>query len=124
MLIDESSLPETAGRLPYHISFRIPRAAHTIGAQSTLRRPMQASFGTFAAIFFPGRHAAADMALGLVLLQDCLDLQIQGPVQVREPFTDVLMYGGLTDVKFLGGLPHGGPSFDDVLGETDGPVLR
>ena len=45
-------------------------------------------------------------------------------VDLGQALGDILMYGGLTDVKFLGGLPHGGPSFDDVLGETDGPVLR
>ena len=75
-------------------------------------------------IFPLGGHAAADMPFLFILFQHRFDLLIQAAVDLGQALGDILMYGGLTDMKFLGGLPHGGPGFDDVLGETDGPVLR
>ena len=38
-------------------------------------------------------ETAADVALGLVLLEDLLHLQIQRPVVDRQPLGQVLMYG-------------------------------
>lgn len=44
----------------------------------------------FPAVLFPGGDAAADVSLGLVHLQDFLHLLVQHPIELGQPFGDVL----------------------------------
>ena len=46
-----------------------------------------------AAVFFSGGDAAPDVPLGLVDLQHLLHLQVQRPVELRQPLGDVFVYG-------------------------------
>ena len=45
----------------------------------------------FPAVLFPGGDAAADVSLGLVHLQDFLHLLVQHPIELEQPFGDVLV---------------------------------
>ena len=45
----------------------------------------------FPAVLFPGGDAAADVSLGLVHLQDFLHLLVQHPIELGQPFGDLLM---------------------------------
>jgi len=62
-----------------------------------------------AAVFFTGGNAAPDMPLGLVHVQDLLDLYVQRPVKLGQALGDVLMYCGLADAEFLRGGADSGP---------------
>ena len=46
-----------------------------------------------AAVFFAGGDATPNMALGFVDVQDLLDLQVQRPVELGQPFGDIFMHG-------------------------------
>ena len=76
------------------------------------------------AVLFPGGDAAADVSLGLVHLQDFLHLLVQHPIELGQPFGDVLVHCGFADAEFLCGGADRGPVFDDVLSEPLGPLLH
>ena len=61
--------------------------------------------------------AAADVALGLVLLQKCLDLQPQRAVALGQTLADVLMYSGFADAELLCGGAHRRVIFDEIQGQ-------
>lgn len=44
-------------------------------------------------VFFPGGHAAADVALGLVHVQYRFYLIVQRAVEFRQTFAQIFMYG-------------------------------
>ena len=71
----------------------------------------------FPAVLFPGGDAAADVSLGLVHLQDFLHLLVQHPIELGQPFGDVLVHCGFADAEFLCGGADRGPVFDDVLSQ-------
>ena len=77
-----------------------------------------------AAILFTGGNAAPDVPLRLVHFQNLLDLEVQRPVEQRQPFGDVLMYGGFADAELLCGGPNGGPVLYNVQGQAFGPLLH
>ena len=74
----------------------------------------------FPAVLFPGGDAAADVSLGLVHLQDFLHLLVQHPIELGQPFGDVLVHCGFADAEFLCGGADRGPVFDDVLSQPEG----
>ena len=78
----------------------------------------------FSLVFFTGGHATADVALGLVFFQNLLGLQVQLPVELRQPLGDILMHCGFTDAELMGRLPHGGFVFYDVQGEVACPLFQ
>ena len=91
--------------LPYHFlrllgelgrsSRRLPQTVSTItfGEDLSVERPSLFTLPPF--VFFSGGDPAAYMALGLVFVEDFLDLLVQVPVDGRQAFTEVLMYGRL-----------------------------
>ena len=86
---------------------------------------MRAGAGrSLAPVFFPGGDAAADVALGLVLIQHLLDLQVQRPVKQRQPLGDILVDGGFADSEFLCRCPDRGPVFYDVQRQALGPLFH
>ena len=58
-------------------------------------------------IFLPGRLAAAQVALGFVLVKDLFDKMIKPGVDMRKPFRNILMYSAFADGKMLCGGAHG-----------------
>ena len=74
-------------------------------------------------IFPPGGNAPPDVPLGLVLLQHPLYLEVQGPVEGGQAFTEVLMYGGFADAELPGGGPHRGTVLYDVKRQPAGAFL-
>ena len=78
----------------------------------------------FTLILPAGGKAAADVALGLVLLQQRLYLQPQRAVVQGQPFADILMDGGLADAELLGGSPHRRPVLYQVKSQLLGPLLQ
>ena len=52
------------------------------------------------AVLLPGGDAAPDVPLGLVHLQNGLDLQKQRPVELGQPLGDVLVYRDLLMPNF------------------------
>ena len=77
-----------------------------------------------ALVLLPRSQAAADVALGLVLLHYRLDLQIQWAVIQRQPLRQVLVDSGLTDAELFGGGADRGPVFYEVMGQLHGPLLQ
>ena len=69
-------------------------------------------------------ETAADVALGLVLLEDLLHLQIQRPVVDRQPLGQVLMYRGFADTELLRRRADGRSVFNQVKGQRGGPLLH
>ena len=64
---------------------------------AAVRKPFGSKIARFCAslfslVFPPGGKATADMALGLVFLQQRLYLQPQRPVVQRQPLADILMF--------------------------------
>ena len=78
----------------------------------------------FSLVFPPGGKATADMALGLVFLQQRLYLQPQRPVVQRQPLADILMDGGFADTEFFGSVPHCRPVLYQVKSQFFGPLLQ
>ena len=75
-------------------------------------------------VLFSGRHAPANVALGLVLVQYCFDLQVQRTVKGGQPVAQILVYCGFRDSEFPGGGPDGGFVFDNVKGQVAGPLFH
>ena len=65
-------------------------------------------------IFHLGGHAAADVPLGLVLIQDRFDFLVQLPVRQPETICHVFMNRRFGYAKFGGGLPDRRVVADDV----------
>ena len=63
------------------------------------------------------------MPLGLVLIQQLPDLTIQRPVDPRQAFCEILVYGGFADAEFRRRGPDGRPVIYDVNGQVTGPFL-
>ena len=82
-----------------------------------------AGFCLDAFVFSPGGDASPDVALGLVLLQHPLYLEVQGPVEGGQAFAEVLMYGGFADAELPGGGPHRGTVLYDVKRQPAGAFL-
>ena len=61
----------------------------TFGEDLSVERPSLFTLPPF--VFFSGGDPAAYMALGLVFVEDFLDLLVQVPVDGRQAFTEVLM---------------------------------
>ena len=78
----------------------------------------------FPAVLFPGGDAAADVSLGLVHLQDFLHLLVQHPIELGQPFGDVLVHCGFADAEFLCGGADRGPVFYEVKGQLPGPLFQ
>lgn len=78
----------------------------------------------FSFVLPPGGHAAPDMALGLVLVQDLLHLQPQRPVVKGQPLGKVLVYRGFADAELLGGGTHRRAVFYEVKGQLLGPLFQ
>ena len=64
------------------------------------------------------------MPLGLVLVQQRLDLQPQRPVVQGQPLADILMDSGFADTEFLGGGPYRRPVLYQVKSQFFGPLLQ
>ena len=77
-------------------------------------------------IFFLGCHTAADMALGLVDIENvtrlCGKLRVYSkqPVSIR----DILVHSGFADAKLLCSLTHRGIVFNYVVGDFHRPCLN
>ena len=74
-------------------------------------------------VFSFGSHAAANMAFGLVFLQNGFDLLIKLMVCQPKPIGNILMYGRLGNAEALSGLAYGGIVFHDVSGQLGTPFL-
>ena len=62
---------------------------------------------------------------GLEFGQDYYDdLLVQHPIELGQPFGDVLVHCGFADAEFLCGGADRGPVFDDVLSQPFGPLLH
>ena len=70
----------------------------------------------FALVFLAGRHAAADMPLGLVEIQQPPHLPVQRRADARQPLGQILVDRGLADAVMRGGGADGAPVLDDVYG--------
>lgn len=75
------------------------------------------------AVFFAGGNAAANVALGLVLIQNGLDLEIQRAVIQWKTLAEIFMHRALADAELLSGGPDSGPVLYDVDGQIAGPFL-
>ena len=76
------------------------------------------------AIFSARGHAAADVALRLVLLHHRLDLQIERAVPVRQPLGEVLVDRRFADAEMLRRGTDGGVGLDDVHSQLTGSLLN
>ena len=75
-------------------------------------------------VFCFGGHAAPDMALLLVEIQDFSDPVIQDPVALFEPLRQILMYGGFGNAEMPWSGAVGGTGFDYVHSQFAGPLLN
>ena len=75
-------------------------------------------------VFFPGGDPAADVAFGLVAVEDLLDLYIQRAVALRQPLRQVLVYGGFAQAEVLGGGADRRFVLYDVKSQVFGPVFQ
>ena len=64
-------------------------------------------------------QSAADMALGLVDVENHPRLRRQARIDMNQTVCDIFMYCGLTDSKPLCRLPHGRVFVDDIIGYLD-----
>ncbi len=71
-----------------------------------------------------GGHAAPDMPLGLVLVQNGLHLPVQHPVTGGQTLRQILMYGGFADAELFGGGADGGPVLYQVQSQLSGSLLQ
>ena len=74
-------------------------------------------------ILLPGGHAAADMALRFVDVQDDPGPGCQRRIYVLQPVRDVLVDRALAYPKFLRRLPHRGIVVYDVIGNGNSPLF-
>ena len=82
------------------------------------------TIGLYPLVFPAGGEAAPDVPLRLVFVQQRLYLQPQRAVVQRQPFTDVLVDGGLADTEFFGGGPHRRLVLYQVKSQFFGPLLQ
>ena len=75
-------------------------------------------------VLFPGSHAAPDVPLSLVFIQNLLHLKIQPPIKGREPLRQILVDGGFADAELFGGGTDGPTALYDVKGEIARPLLH
>ena len=75
-------------------------------------------------ILLSGSHAAPDVPLGFVYVQDDAGLGSQGRIDVLKPVRNILMYRGLADSELLCRAPHRSVVFYDIIGDFHGPFLN
>lgn len=75
-------------------------------------------------IFFFGRHAATDMALGFVHVQDFSRLCGKCRVDLDNALCYILMYRALADSEFLCCLAHSGVVLDNIICDIYNPLLN
>ena len=78
----------------------------------------------FPGIFPLGGHAAPDVPLLLVPVQDRSGLGVELGVVLMQPTGDVLVYGGFGNAEMPGGGPDGGTGFNDVHSQFTGSLLN
>ena len=78
----------------------------------------------FSLVFSPGGHAAPDVPLLLVDIQNLPDLKIQCIIVLLQPLGQVLMHRGFGDTEMPGGSPDGGTGFNHVHSQFTGPFLH
>ncbi len=78
----------------------------------------------YALVLAAGGQAAPDVALGLVLVQDGLCLEVERAVAQRQTLRQVLVYRGFAQAEMLGGGADGGPVLYDVKGQVFGPGFQ
>ena len=64
------------------------------------------------------------MPLGLVHVQDLLDLYVQRPVELGQALRDILVHCRFADAEFLRGGADSGPVLYNVLGQALCPLLH
>ena len=74
-------------------------------------------------IFFSGSDAAAYVPLGLVDLENLLDLMIQRGIDLRKTVLEILMYRGFGDAEFLGCGAYRRAVFNDVNSQIAGSLF-
>ena len=75
-------------------------------------------------IFLLGRHTAPNVPLGLVEIQHLSDFLSQPRIKLLQTLRDILVDCALRHSKILRGLPYGRAMLDDVICDTDGPLLN
>ena len=80
--------------------------------------------GVVEPVFFPRGDPAADMALGLVHLQDVADTAIELWIDVLQAVGHVLMYSRFGYMKLLGGGADRRVVFNNILTEFDGSFFN
>ena len=77
----------------------------------------------FPFILPPGRHAAADMPLLHIADEHSIHPLGQFPVDIRQPFSHILVHRGLRNPKPLCCLPHGRIVVYDIICDGYCPLL-
>ena len=85
---------------------------------------MLCGFSLYAFVFSSGGHAAPDVALCPVLIQQRADFQVQRSAQLRQSGGKVLVYSGFRDTEFLGSGPNGSPVLDHVYSQLTGSLFH
>lgn len=75
-------------------------------------------------ILFLSSKAAADMALGLVQIQNLPCIRCQCGIDLHKALGYVLMYRTLAYPKRLRRLPHRGVIVDNIVGDADGTLFN
>ena len=78
----------------------------------------------FALIFPTGGHAAPDVPLPAVQVQNGPDLPIEQGIAVGQTLAQVLVYRGFGNAEMLRRSPYGGPGVNDVHSQLPGPVIH
>ena len=73
-------------------------------------------------VLFSGGKAPTDVPLGLIGVQNDLDLFVQGLIVLGQALGQVLVNRGLGNPKFLRRCPDGGPVFDHVHSQLAGSL--
>ena len=77
-------------------------------------------------ILLPGGKSAADMALGLVDIENVTRFCGKLRIYAKQPvsISDILVHRGFADAKLLCGLAHRGVVFNYVVGDFHRPCLN
>ena len=78
----------------------------------------------FSLIFPTGGHAAPDVPLPAVQVQNGPDLPVEQGIAVGQTLAQVLVYRGFGNAEMFRRGPNGGPGVDDVHSQLPGPVIH